>query len=54
MGITINNKIKKNVTAFLVAFLGTIYIYNLIQLSEKELFWIIFLGGVIVNSIKSI
>lgn len=50
MGITINNKIKKNVTVFLVAFLETIYIYNLTQLSEKELFWIIFLGGVIVNS----
>ena len=48
MGIIIDKRIK-NVIAFLITFLETIYICNLIQLSEKE-FWIIFLGGVIVNS----
>jgi len=49
MGIIIDKRIK-NVIAFLITFLETIYICNLIQLSEKELFWSIFLGGVIVNS----
>ena len=49
MGIIIDKRIK-NVIAFLITFLETIYICNLIQLSEKELFWIIFLGGVTVNS----
>lgn len=48
MGIIIDKRIK-NVIAFLITFLETIYICNLIQLSEKELFWSIFLGGVIVN-----
>ena len=37
MGIIIDKRIK-NVIAFLITFLETIYICNLIQLSEKELF----------------
>ena len=53
MGIIIDKRIK-NVIAFLITFLETIYICNLIQLSEKELFWIIFLGGVIVKNGKKL
>lgn len=50
MQISIDKKRVNMVIAVLISFLETVYICNLVQLSEKELFWTIFLGGAIVNS----